>query len=230
VTGEDGRGARSGAWGVTAGVCAAAAIATWQVAIAPNSGFPILPTYILGIIAAAALYMCFATIGCWWPGRPRVPLSDALLVALNHQRSLCEAARRPFFTPDLLLALLMPGGRVAQCFDQVEPGWSGQVRSQLQSYTSALASGTLDGFRPFDWPERRDVRKAQRRAGRSRSPAVGDVHMLLGVLDTRSKTRQQLKVRFGDRVGPLRQAALRVARKAPVGPTPYSQDIFRRPG
>jgi hypothetical protein len=48
-------------------VFCAFAIATWQVAIAPKSTFPIWPTYVLAGIAALALYLCFATILSWWP-------------------------------------------------------------------------------------------------------------------------------------------------------------------
>jgi hypothetical protein len=67
VANEDGRAGRSAAWGVAAAVFGAGTIAAWQAAIAPESGFPILPTYIFGLIAALALYMCFATVWGWWP-------------------------------------------------------------------------------------------------------------------------------------------------------------------
>ena len=64
---EEGRAGRSAAWGVLAVVVGAGAIYTSQLATTPNSGFPIWPTYLLGVPAALALYMCFATIWGWWP-------------------------------------------------------------------------------------------------------------------------------------------------------------------
>ena len=64
---EDGRAGRSTPWGIGAGVFCACAVATWQVAIAPKSTFPLWPTYVFAGIAALALYMCFATIWGWWP-------------------------------------------------------------------------------------------------------------------------------------------------------------------
>lgn len=45
----------------------ACGIATWQVAIAPKSTFPLWPTYLFGGLVLLALYMCFATIWGWWP-------------------------------------------------------------------------------------------------------------------------------------------------------------------
>jgi len=67
VVNEEGRAARSAAWGAAAVVFGAGAFAIWQVAVARGSSFPILPAYGVGLIAAAALYMCFATVWGWWP-------------------------------------------------------------------------------------------------------------------------------------------------------------------
>ena len=64
---EEGRGGRSAAWGIAAGVFCACGIAAWQVAIAPKSTFPLWPTYLFGGLVLLALYMCFATIWGWWP-------------------------------------------------------------------------------------------------------------------------------------------------------------------
>ena len=69
---------------MVAGLFGAGAIATWQVAVAPKSTFPIWPTYVFAGVAAFALYMCFTTIWGWWPtGRsaravPAVPAEPAL--------------------------------------------------------------------------------------------------------------------------------------------------------
>jgi hypothetical protein len=52
---------------VAAVVFGAGAFGTWPVAVAPNSTFPIWPTYAFGGLALLALYMCFATMWGWWP-------------------------------------------------------------------------------------------------------------------------------------------------------------------
>jgi hypothetical protein len=67
VAGEEGRTGRSAAWGVAAVLFGGGAFATWPVAVAPNSTFPVWPTYVFGGIAGLALYVCFATILSWWP-------------------------------------------------------------------------------------------------------------------------------------------------------------------
>ncbi len=92
-----------------------------------------------------------------WSVARLLPLSAAVKSALDGQRGHCEAIGRPFFTPDLLLALLTMPGRVAQCFDEAEPASAGRVRSQLLFYTARLPAGTAGGFVPFDWVEREDV-------------------------------------------------------------------------
>lgn len=64
---QDEQTGRSAAWGVAAALFGAGAFATWPVAVAPKSTFPIWPTYVFAGVAALALYMCFATIWDWWP-------------------------------------------------------------------------------------------------------------------------------------------------------------------
>lgn len=76
MTKEEGRNGRSAAWGMAAGVLAVAAIAMWQVAIAPNAKFPILPAYICGFLTSIALYMCFGTAWGWWPTARRTTVES----------------------------------------------------------------------------------------------------------------------------------------------------------
>lgn len=62
------------------GILAAVTLAAWQAAIAASSHFPIWPAYVCGGLAAAVLYMCFATVWRWWPSRPATngaPPSDS---------------------------------------------------------------------------------------------------------------------------------------------------------
>jgi PASTA domain len=79
VADEDGRTGRSAAWGVAALVFGAGAIYVSQLATTPKPTFPIWPTYVLGGIAAVALYLCFSTIWGWWPTARliRAPLTGA---------------------------------------------------------------------------------------------------------------------------------------------------------
>lgn len=74
---EEGGTARSAAWGVAAVLFGGGAFATWPVAVARNSTFPIWPTYVFAGIAALSLYMCFATILSWWPAARTVRGSSA---------------------------------------------------------------------------------------------------------------------------------------------------------
>ena len=54
--------------------------------------------------------------------------------------------------------------------------------------------------------------------------AVGDVHLLLGVInDQESNTIKKLKSDYGQQVTQLRELATEQARKPAVGPTPLAQ-------
>jgi len=92
VPNEDGRTGRSAAWGIAAGVFCACAIATWQVAVAPKSTFPIVPTYVFAVAAVLALYMCFATIWGWWPTGQSVRGPSTARVATRSAHDGQEAA------------------------------------------------------------------------------------------------------------------------------------------
>jgi hypothetical protein len=88
VTNEDGRAARSTAWGVAAGVLAAGAIGTWQVALTTKPGFPIVLAYVFGGLSVGTLLMCFSTVWGWWPtsrGPAAVPSDAAQLPAADIQ-------------------------------------------------------------------------------------------------------------------------------------------------
>ena len=77
---EEGRTARSASWGVAALLFGGGAFATWRVAVASGSTFPLWPVYVFGGVAVIALYMCFATISQWWPTYRAFegPSSDAI--------------------------------------------------------------------------------------------------------------------------------------------------------
>ena len=80
---DERRAGRSAAWGVAAVVFAGGAIYTSQLANTAVSGFPIWPTYVVGVVATIALYMCFATVWEWWPtGRATTAAGRALVLDL----------------------------------------------------------------------------------------------------------------------------------------------------
>jgi hypothetical protein len=74
VPDDGGKAARSAAWGVAAVLFGGGAIATWQVAVAPKSTFPIWPTYAFGGVAILALCLCFASVWNWWPTGRSAPV------------------------------------------------------------------------------------------------------------------------------------------------------------
>jgi hypothetical protein len=148
-----------------------------------------------------------------------VPLAATLEAALESSYTACRATDTRFYTPHLLLVLLdLPDGVVRACFDQVERGLSVTMRDQLARYV-ARPSG--QPFVAFRWHERDDVRSAQRLAVESGSPVVTAPLLLVAVLDTESRTAQQLRARLGTQgVDDLRVHALSARALASPSATP----------
>jgi hypothetical protein len=93
VADDNGKAARSAAWGVAAALFGGGAIATWPVAVAPKSTFPIWPTYVFGGIAILALYLCFASVWGWWPsGRPAPAVQEVSAQSAPAEAQLASAA------------------------------------------------------------------------------------------------------------------------------------------
>ena len=67
---DEGRAARSAAWGVAAGMFGGGAIAAWLAA--PEGSLAMLiAACLLTELGASGLYMCFASLSGTWPaGRP----------------------------------------------------------------------------------------------------------------------------------------------------------------
>jgi hypothetical protein len=151
-----------------------------------------------------------------------VPLPPALYQALDRARASCELANKQFFTPNLLLALLdLPGGRVARCFDVLQPGLADKLRKGLQEYLATTAyDRSFPHFKPFDWIERPEVQRAQELALQAGQPAVNDVHLLAGVLECESNTRDQLVDILGSDFDRLRQIMTPMLRDAQWQGTP----------
>lgn len=129
-----------------------------------------------------------------------IPISPAILDALESARQACEAADRKFVTPHLLLALLnLPQSKVAACFDQVESGLAQEWRELLIAYHErAIQDEEFGAYRKFDWDHRGEVWRAKQLALHDNWPAVDDLYLLLGVLNNQwSKTRRELAEYLG---------------------------------
>ena len=147
-----------------------------------------------------------------------LPIEAAVLRNLEDARLKCQVADREFYTPDLLLALIeIPGGRVARCFELVQKGLGEDIRRRLRHYADSLRADAAGPYRVFDWTERPDVQRAQLLAWQAGASALSDLDLLLGVLDSSSKTRGELEVEFGPVVPRLRQAAAQM-RKVDIRP------------
>jgi hypothetical protein len=127
-----------------------------------------------------------------------VSLSGVVREALDAARTSCAARGRPFYTPDLLIALLdIPNSRTAQCLEEVQPGLAQRVREWLDKSLRAVSEGRESLFHSFEWNERPDVQLAQDLAFSDGMAVVTEVYMLLGVLGSESNTRSRLAVFLG---------------------------------
>jgi hypothetical protein len=144
-----------------------------------------------------------------------IPLAGEVRAALDRQRQYCQAVGRAFFTPDLLVALLdMPGRRVVFCFENAHPNGRGLI-GELRRWVAGLRVEDAGPFVPFNWTKRPDIRRAQDIAAGFGAPAVTDALLLLGVLETESKTRADLAAQFGGDLSPLREQAVRLSWRTP---------------
>lgn len=125
---------------------------------------------------------------------PTIPYSSPLIKALEAARVACETADNKLFTPHLLFALLeMPQSKAARCFNLVQPGLAQRLRLGLRAYiASAIVNEQFPAFEPFDWADRADFKRAQEVAASLGALTLTDLHLLLGMLESESSTRQQL--------------------------------------
>jgi hypothetical protein len=129
-----------------------------------------------------------------------IAIVPAVLDALEAARISCVTAKRKFATPHLLLSILdLPDSKVARCFDQVKPGLAHEWHELLESYQAhAIEDENYDSYRPFDWDNRYEVRRAKEIAWRGGMPVVDELYLLLGILDNhKSKTRRELAEYLG---------------------------------
>lgn len=149
-----------------------------------------------------------------------IPLSGAVLAALDRAVARCARNRVAFFTPHLLLALLdLSGSAVVATFDDVSPGLATELRRRLKAYVESAAAASQP-FTPFEWSEREYVRRARCIAWGRGDPAVTELHLLLGVFDAPSTTGRELTTLLGSRLGAVRRVAIRTLDEREQARTP----------
>ena len=155
-----------------------------------------------------------------------IPVSRPLLVRLEASRKTCEEADIPYRTPNLLLALLQPDRHLTRkIFNRIENGLGDLLYKSFLSYISeeqpSLEAGR--GYTSFDWYEREDVMIGQREANADGHPVVAEKHLLLGILQTNSKTVEDLRAMLGEKF----QILLEMLRNEAA---PNSNERLRTPG
>ncbi|MFC0106078.1 hypothetical protein [Kibdelosporangium aridum] len=133
----------------------------------------------------------------------QIPLLARLRESLDNTYQACRATGRAFVTPDLLLVLAQTP-EVSFCLDTARPGLATEMTERLRRYLSTTPTGP---FTAFDWTERADVRRAQHLAWAAQIPAVTELFLLRGVLDTPTNTRDQLAAWLGTTFDQLREIA-----------------------
>jgi hypothetical protein len=134
-------------------------------------------------------------------GQNTVHLSDGLLVLINQSRKSCEEIDIPFRTPNLLLPLFRVSSSLAKrSLDKIQANLGQGYEDALISYIVNMQPKLERGnkYVPFDWYEREDVRLAQAEAFNEGYPVVTEKHLLLGILQSNSKTSKEIRDQLGE--------------------------------
>ncbi|ROR38178.1 hypothetical protein [Kitasatospora cineracea] len=124
-----------------------------------------------------------------------VPLADPLRETLEQAKATCQTTNSYFHTPHLLLALIRsPSTGVRALLDQQRAGLAAEIEGPLAIYVGRRG----EDFVAFDWRELAAVQAARVAAIRLGSAVVTGRLLFLGVLETPSKTVQQLTAALGD--------------------------------
>jgi hypothetical protein len=127
-----------------------------------------------------------------------IPIEPNLLALLEVEKRRCRERDVAFFTPNLLLALFGPRtGIVRRLLDRTCPGRAEGIVAGLRQYEPVDGATTVP-FADFAWHDRDDVQAAERRAKQDGRAAVDGRYLLLGFLDTDSRTRDELRQALGN--------------------------------
>jgi hypothetical protein len=128
-----------------------------------------------------------------------LPIASDLSAQLELARASHEATNVQFATGSLLLALLVMRGRFfADRLDETRPGLAAAVEAILERYVRVVLPSASGGYENFDWVERSDVQRAQFHALEDGSPVVREKHLLLGILESGSRSVRDLKSYLGE--------------------------------
>ena len=131
-----------------------------------------------------------------------IPISSVLLPFMNASRKTCQEKDIPYRTPNLLLILLqVPNSLTKQFLNRIKKDFGQELQDALESYV-AYRQPQFDAensYNSFDWSERDDIRLAQREAFNDRYPVVTPKHLLLGILQSDSKTKKEIRENLGNK-------------------------------
>ncbi len=125
-----------------------------------------------------------------------ISISSVLLALMDASRKACQEKDIPYRTPNLLLVLLqMPNSLAKQFLNRIEKDVGQEFQDGLESYVKSEQPKleVNNSYNSFDWSERDDIRLAQIEAFNDRYPVVTQKHLLLGILQSDSKTKKEIR-------------------------------------
>lgn len=131
-----------------------------------------------------------------------IPISSSLLKLMDESRKLCQERNVPYRTPNLLLLLLqIPNSMAKQALNIIMKNLGQQLFNSLKCYVfeEQLLLEKGNQYIEFDWVEQNYIRLAQSEAFNEKYPVVTEKHLLLGILQSESKTASGIKEKIGNK-------------------------------
>ncbi len=130
-------------------------------------------------------------------------LHKALVRRLDAQVKHCRDNRIGFYTPSLLRAILsVRHGDIENAIESISPGSTAHLRSRIESAIKALPQEDQAGVQYTAWENRVDILLAVQIAQAAGSPRVLDNHLMVSLLQGKSRTQTKLeewgKLKQGD--------------------------------
>jgi hypothetical protein len=136
--------------------------------------------------------------------RGRIQASNSSLAphvadALDAAQALCVAIDRKFVTAHVLFALLeLPDSKAAKCFKQTSDRLVDEWTREFEYVRAPAPAGLYPAFKESSsWENRPEVRRAEQLAKEAEEEETGELHVLLGVLNTNSRTNRRLTEMLG---------------------------------
>jgi hypothetical protein len=129
--------------------------------------------------------------------KPSVSLSAEVLAALNDHKEICQQRDVPFYTASLFLALLKIDGITQRLLEELERGIVPKLCEALNTYINKELPSYKERFSNFEWEELEQISQSKIFAIKDGYNEVKEKHLLLGFLNTESKTCERLKAKLG---------------------------------